>query len=96
MFHFQIEDQKCNPNERDFDGATPLHFAASRGHYRVVEWMLQQGRAKVTLDNLGGSPLHNAAEVGNLQVGVGQGSRSYQTISGIVLSIMQQRLAIYR
>lgn len=63
-------DQKCNVNERDFDGASPLHYAASLGHIEVVRWLLTQGGAKVTLDNLGGSPLHNAAEVGHLKVPV--------------------------
>lgn len=63
-------DQKCNVNERDFDGASPLHYSASLGHVEVVRWLLTQGGAKVTLDNLGGSPLHNAAEVGHLKVPV--------------------------
>lgn len=63
-----MQDQKCNVNERDFDGASPLHYAASLGHAEVVRWLLTEGGAKVTLDNLGGSPLHNAAEVGCLKV----------------------------
>lgn len=28
---FQVEDQGVDPNLRDGDGATALHFAASRG-----------------------------------------------------------------
>jgi len=31
---------------------------------------MKEGGAKVTLDNLGGSPLHNAAESNQLQVSV--------------------------
>jgi len=57
-----------NPNERDFDGATPLHYAASQGHCGVVDWMLKEGGARIILDNLGGSPLHTAAEFGNNKV----------------------------
>ncbi|CAL1531045.1 unnamed protein product [Lymnaea stagnalis] len=62
-----IKDEKCNPNDRDFEGATPLHYAASRGHAKIVEWMLKDGGAKITLDNLGGSPLHNAVELGEVK-----------------------------
>ena len=32
-----------SPNEIDGWGNTPLYVAASSGHYRVVEWLLQQG-----------------------------------------------------
>lgn len=35
-FHFtlqlKVEEQRVDPNLRDGDGATPLHFAASRGN----------------------------------------------------------------
>ncbi|WAR15214.1 ESPNL-like protein [Mya arenaria] len=54
--------EKFNANDRDFDGVTPIHFAASQGHAQVIDWLMKVGGAKVTLDNLGGSPLHNAAE----------------------------------
>ena len=67
-FKFQVQEENCNPNERDFDGATPLHYAASRGQYKVIDWLLREGRAKITLDNIGGSPLHNAAETGQIRV----------------------------
>lgn len=58
----QVTEEKCNSNERDFYGATPLHYAASQGHALIIDWLMREGGAKVTLDNLGGSPLHNAAE----------------------------------
>ena len=73
-----MQDQKCNVNERDFDGASPLHYAASLGHAEVVRWLLTEGGAKVTLDNLGGSPLHNAAEVGCLKVHYRHNDRNSQ------------------
>lgn len=73
-----MQDQKCNVNERDFDGASPLHYAASLGHAEVVRWLLTEGGAKVTLDNLGGSPLHNAAEVGCLKVHYPHNDRNSQ------------------
>ena len=53
--------------ERDNDGATPLHFAASRGQSNVVRWLLGNG-ATCDKDHLGGTPLHDAAEHGQLEV----------------------------
>lgn len=50
-----------DPNLRDGDGATPLHFAASRGHLSVVRWLLNHG-AKLSLDKYGKSPINDAAE----------------------------------
>lgn len=46
---------------RDGDGATPLHFAASRGHLAAVRWLLSHG-AKLSLDKYGKSPINDAAE----------------------------------
>lgn len=56
-----------DPNLRDLDGATPLHFAASRGHLSAVRWLLNHG-AKLSLDKYGKSPINDAAE--NQQVEV--------------------------
>jgi len=70
LLFFKVGENKCNSNERDFDGATSLHYAASQGHAAVIDWLMKEGGAKVTLDNLGGSPLHNAAESNQLQVSV--------------------------
>lgn len=58
--------------DRDGDGATTMHFAASRGHAKVLSWLLLHGGEIVT-DNWGGTPLHDAAENGELEVCV----RSY-------------------
>ncbi|XP_076578992.1 espin-like protein [Chaetodon auriga] len=51
---------------QDRDGATALHFAASRGHYRILERLLHMG-SKVIKDFWGGTPLHDAAENGELE-----------------------------
>lgn len=56
-----MEDQAVDPNLRDGDGATPLHFAASRGHLDAVRWLLSVG-AKLSLDKYGKSPINDAAE----------------------------------
>ncbi|XP_054637724.1 espin isoform X2 [Dunckerocampus dactyliophorus] len=52
--------------DKDSDGATAMHFAASRGHAKVLSWLLLHGGEIVT-DNWGGSPLHDAAENGELE-----------------------------
>ncbi|XP_031728848.1 espin-like protein isoform X2 [Anarrhichthys ocellatus] len=51
---------------QDRDGATALHFAASRGHYCILERLLHLG-SKVIKDHWGGTPLHDAAENGELE-----------------------------
>ncbi|PWA30876.1 hypothetical protein CCH79_00010605 [Gambusia affinis] len=52
--------------DRDGDGATAMHFAASRGHAKVLSWLLLHGGEIIT-DNWGGTPLHDAAENGELE-----------------------------
>lgn len=58
-------------SERDDDGATAMHFAASRGHAKVLSWLLLHG-GEITADGWGGTPLHDAAENGELEVGAGK------------------------
>ncbi|XP_056629152.1 espin isoform X1 [Triplophysa dalaica] len=52
--------------DRDNDGATAMHFAASRGHTKVLSWLLLHG-GEMVMDNWGGTPLHDAAENGELE-----------------------------
>ena len=47
---------------RDGDGATPLHFAASRGHLSVVKWLVFHGAKADEKDDCGRTPLDDAAE----------------------------------
>uniref|UniRef100_A0A3Q0RDL8 Espin like n=1 Tax=Amphilophus citrinellus TaxID=61819 RepID=A0A3Q0RDL8_AMPCI len=51
---------------QDRDGATALHFAASRGHSCILKQLLHMG-SKVMKDYWGGTPLHDAAENGELE-----------------------------
>ncbi|XP_034166453.1 espin-like protein [Pangasianodon hypophthalmus] len=51
---------------QDVNGATALHFAASEGHHRILERLLLMG-AKILRDHWGGTPLHDAAENGELE-----------------------------
>ncbi|XP_058858117.1 espin-like isoform X5 [Acipenser ruthenus] len=52
--------------DQDDDGATAMHFAASRGHAKVLSWLLLHG-GEITSDHWGGTPLHDAAENGELE-----------------------------
>lgn len=58
-------------SDQDNDGATAMHFSASRGHAKVLSWLLLHGGEIVT-DSWGGTPLHDAAENGELEVGDAQ------------------------
>uniref|UniRef100_A0A2K6NBU2 WH2 domain-containing protein n=1 Tax=Rhinopithecus roxellana TaxID=61622 RepID=A0A2K6NBU2_RHIRO len=53
-------------SEQDKDGATAMHFAASRGHTKVLSWLLLHG-GEISADLWGGTPLHDAAENGELE-----------------------------
>ncbi|XP_055786802.1 espin-like [Salvelinus fontinalis] len=53
-------------SDQDGDGATAMHFAASRGHAKVLSWLLLHGGEIIT-DSWGGTPLHDAAENGELE-----------------------------
>jgi hypothetical protein len=52
---------------RDNEGATALHFAAGGGHTPIVDRLLLMG-APITRDSWGGTPLHDAAENGKMEV----------------------------
>lgn len=56
-----------DPNARDNDGATPIHFAASRGHVETLKLLLKKG-GLITIDKYGKSPLNDAAENSQMDV----------------------------
>jgi ankyrin repeat protein len=62
-----VQEQGVDPNLLDGDGATPLHFAASRGHVETVRWLLRHG-ARLVLDKFGKSPVNDAAENQQMEV----------------------------
>ncbi|XP_030041996.1 espin isoform X2 [Microcaecilia unicolor] len=53
-------------SDQDQDGATAMHFAASQGHAKVLSWLLLHG-GEISTDKWGGTPLHDAAENGELE-----------------------------
>ena len=59
----------ADPNARRLTGATPLYFATSSHHTRVVELLLSKYKALVDLSTFDGStPLHVACERGFVDV----------------------------
>ena len=63
----QVTFTHVSMSSQDRDGATALHFAASRGHYCILERLLHLG-SKVITDYWGGTPLHDASENGEMEV----------------------------
>lgn len=86
----QIQDQGVDPNLRDIDGATPLHFAASRGHVDTVRWLLRHG-GRLTLDKYGKSPINDAAENQQVEVSLSKQSQHFCNIEKITKNLRKVR-----
>ncbi|QQP51707.1 Poly polymerase, partial [Caligus rogercresseyi] len=54
-------------NEPNRDHLTPLHIAADKGHYDVLDLLLKHGAEVNARDDLGQSALHRCAIKGNVQ-----------------------------
>ena len=52
-------------NEKDFNGATPLHYACTNGNSNLVAYLLSNGAA-VSVDKFGNSPLHDCSVGGHI------------------------------
>ncbi|XP_073525972.1 LOW QUALITY PROTEIN: uncharacterized protein [Phyllobates terribilis] len=57
-----------DPKKPDYDGRTPLHMAASKGHKEIALFLLQQGAPVNILDNFGRTPLLEAIKKGHDEV----------------------------
>uniref|UniRef100_A0A8D0DFN7 Uncharacterized protein n=1 Tax=Salvator merianae TaxID=96440 RepID=A0A8D0DFN7_SALMN len=62
---YLVEEAALAGNGRARNGATPGHDAAATGHLACLQWLLTQG--EITTDHWGGTPLHDAAENGELE-----------------------------
>ncbi|XP_023311719.1 uncharacterized protein LOC108913549 [Anoplophora glabripennis] len=58
--------QEGGINIRDGFGRTPLHYAASKGHYETVKFLVEQGAKIDSIDSEGRTALHLAAEQSGL------------------------------
>ena len=52
----------ANPNAKDDDGWTPLHWAAFKGRVNVVKLLLERGANPLIADNEGHIPLYYAKD----------------------------------
>ncbi|KAG0628855.1 hypothetical protein M758_1G057200 [Ceratodon purpureus] len=58
-------DMGVNPSETDYEGRTPLHLAAGKGHLESVALLVERGAEVNIKDNDGASPLLNALKGGH-------------------------------
>ena len=66
FWHYRAK--KVDTEIRAFDGSTPLHLAAWKGHSKVCSLLLKNGLDKNSRTARGNMPLHFAAQEGHLDV----------------------------
>ncbi|KAL5021726.1 hypothetical protein ScPMuIL_000881 [Solemya velum] len=58
---------RANLNDKNTEYLTPLHVAADKAHYDVMDVLLKHGAKVNALDGLGQTALHRVAQQGNMQ-----------------------------
>ncbi|KAH9605867.1 hypothetical protein KSS87_001491 [Heliosperma pusillum] len=58
----------ADPKNTDYDGRSPLHLAASRGHENIVQFLIEERVDINGLDNMGTTPLLEAIKNGHDKV----------------------------
>ncbi|XP_024187428.1 potassium channel SKOR isoform X1 [Rosa chinensis] len=73
-YHGDLHQLKCliragaDPNKTDYDGRSPLHLAALRGHEDITLFLIQEGVDININDNFGNTPLLEAIKNGHDRV----------------------------
>ncbi|PWA84897.1 Ankyrin repeat-containing protein [Artemisia annua] len=68
---FQLRDliqAGADPNIKNFDGRSPLHLAASKGHEDIAHFLIQVGVEVNISDNFGNTPLLEAIKSGHEKI----------------------------
>jgi ankyrin repeat protein len=63
-----IEEKGADVKVVDKDGDTPLHSAASSGHWDVVKYLVEKGADVKAANKDGDIPLHLAVRYGHLHI----------------------------
>lgn len=63
-----LNKEPKHANLTDSEGLLPIHWAADRGHLRIIEQLIKKGASVNSQDEDGQTPLHYAASCGHLDV----------------------------
>ena len=68
MLKHLCEITSRNPNQKDFFGQRPIHFAAEKGHLDIVKFLASYTQDPNAPDNSGRTPLMIAKSLGFTEI----------------------------